>query len=100
MTQVAPIRERFGVGGRVPGHGLTVVRADANLYGTDVVLYEGACSCGRWSDSSRFRKLVTDAYVRHLADSVLDRAGDHDQLRATLRALRGPLAPSVEGDPK
>jgi hypothetical protein len=77
--------------GRVRGHGLTVDRQEDITAG--FVQYTGTCSCGRWTDRSLFRRLVTQAYLRHVADNVLDPEGKHEQLRATLRALRGPLAP-------
>ncbi len=92
-----PISVRGRIAGHGPGHGLTVHRVD-DIQGY-AVLYEGSCSCGRWSDKSRFRKLVSDAYARHVVEAQRDPDGKHDELRRTLRALRGPLAPSTEGDP-
>lgn len=96
MALKVPIRERLGVQGRVRGHGLSVDRAESP---GGFVLYKGSCSCGRWSDHSRFRKLVDEAYARHLVDAQRDPEGKHDAIRAQLRADRGPLAPSTAGDP-
>jgi hypothetical protein len=97
MALAVPIRERLGVQGRIAGHGLTVARTERP---DGFVLYEGSCSCGRWSDRSLFRKLVSDAYARHLVDTKRDPEGKHDAIRGQLRAVRGPLAPSTAGDPK